>query len=257
MDLKDTLHHYRKRQGLSQIELADALAVSRQTVSKWETGTALPSAENLLALSKLYDVPVDALLNGKTVEPVSELIPEPVPVPATPEPHNPLRSRRIWLEMLGVLFVFDMLIFWMEMASGFGDNGFFSIYIFFSPVFRWLGCFLIGLFFAWRDRSTDLNRRISRLIVLAAFALGLYAFLLPSPWLWRLYDFAAYFGAGPDTDVMWQPATNSVTLFFAWTLFDEGAFTSHCLLITAFQLGRLRFSRKASPAPRPQPVQSI
>ena len=254
MDLKDTLQHYRKRQGLSQIELAEALDVSRQTVSKWETGTALPSAENLLALSKLYGVPVDALLNGAAVEAVSELIPESVP--ATSEPHNPLRPRRIWLQILRVLFVFDLLMFWVEMASGPYRSAFFSIYNFFSPASRWLGCFLIGLFFAWRDRSANLNRKLSRLIALAALAVGLYVFLMSSPLLWRLYDFVAYLGAGPSPDIL-EPAKNPVSLFFAWTLFDDYAFTSHCLLIAAFQLGRLWFSRKAATVLRPQPVQSI
>ena len=62
MDLKESLSFYRKEQGLSQVELAEALDVSRQTISKWETGAALPSAENLLALSRLYGVTVDALL---------------------------------------------------------------------------------------------------------------------------------------------------------------------------------------------------
>ena len=41
MELHDTLQFYRKRQGLSQAELAEALDVSRQTVSKWETGDSL------------------------------------------------------------------------------------------------------------------------------------------------------------------------------------------------------------------------
>ena len=253
MDLEETLQRYRKRQGLSQAGLAEALEVSRQTVSKWETGTALPSAENLLALSKLYGVPVDALLNGGTCVP--ELVPGPVPVSVPPEPRTPLRPRRIWLQMLRVLFVFDLLMFWVEMASGPYRSAFFSLYNFFSPVSRWLGCLLIGLFFAWRDRSADFNRKISRLIALAALAVGLYAAVLPGPWLWRLYDFVAYIGAGPSPDIL-EPAKNPVSLFFAWTLFDEYAFTSHCLLITVFQLGRLRFSRKAAPVPRRQPVRS-
>lgn len=252
MDLKETLQRYRKRQGLSQIELAEALYVSRQTVSKWETGTVLPSAENLMALSKLYGVPVDALLNGEAVEPA----PEAVYVLSPPEPRNPLRLRRLWMQILGVLFVFDQLMFWVEMASGIDRSGFLSTYNFFSPVSRWLGCFLIGLFFAWRDRSTDLNRKISRLIALAALIAGLYVALLPGPWLWRLYDFVAYLGAGQSPDPL-EPAKNPVSLFFAWTLFDEYAFISHCLLISAFQLGRLWFSRKAAPVPRSQPLRSI
>lgn len=256
MDLKDTLQRYRKRQGLSQVELAEALDVSRQTVSKWETGTALPSAENLLALSKLYGVPADALLNGETAKLVPESVPEPAPVLMPPEPRKLFRPRRLWLQILEVLFLFDFLIFWIEIASGADHSGFFNMTYFISPILRWLGCFLIGLFFAWKDRQADLNRKTSRLIALAAFALGLYAALLPGPWLWRLYDFVAYLGAGPSPDIL-EPAKNPVSLFFAWTLFDEYAFISHCLLIATFQLGRLRFSRKASPAPRRRPVQSI
>lgn len=256
MDLKDTLQGYRKRQGLSQVELAEALDVSRQTVSKWETGTALPSAENLLALSRLYGVPVDALLSGEAAESVPETVPEVVPVSTPPEPRNPLRLCRTWLQILGVVFVFDLLMFWMEMASGFDHSGFFNMTYFISPILRWLGCLLIGLFFAWKDRPADLNRKTSRLIALAAFALGLYVALMPGPWLWRLYDFVAYLGAGPSPDIL-EPARNPVSLFLAWTLFDEYAFISHCLLIVVFQLGRLRFSRKAAPAPRRHPVRSI
>ena len=41
MDMKETLQFYRKHQGLSQVELAEALDVSRQTISKWETGDSL------------------------------------------------------------------------------------------------------------------------------------------------------------------------------------------------------------------------
>lgn len=40
MDLKESLSFYRKEQGLSQVELAEALDVSRQTISKWETGVS-------------------------------------------------------------------------------------------------------------------------------------------------------------------------------------------------------------------------
>lgn len=44
--------------------MAEALGVSRQAVSKWENGTSEPSTANLMALAKLYGVPVDELLTG-------------------------------------------------------------------------------------------------------------------------------------------------------------------------------------------------
>ena len=89
MDLKDTLQSYRKRQGLSQIDLADALEVSRQTVSKWETGAVLPSAENLLAVSRLYGVTVDTLLNEAMEEPTPELVSLAAEPPRRTPPYFP------------------------------------------------------------------------------------------------------------------------------------------------------------------------
>ena len=54
----------RKKKGLSQQDLAEALNVSRQAVSRWEVGTSLPSMENMLALSKLFETPVDELTSA-------------------------------------------------------------------------------------------------------------------------------------------------------------------------------------------------
>lgn len=53
----------RKSGGMSQEDLAEKLNVSRQSVSRWELGTAMPDAANLLQLSKLFNVTVDYLLN--------------------------------------------------------------------------------------------------------------------------------------------------------------------------------------------------
>ncbi len=63
MKLQDKLYQLRKSNGLSQMELAEAINVSRQAISKWETGTALPTIENFLSLSKLYGVSVDYLVD--------------------------------------------------------------------------------------------------------------------------------------------------------------------------------------------------
>ena len=53
----------RKEKGLSQLEVAEKLNVSRQAISRWEVGAAMPSTDNLKYLGELYDVPVDVLLN--------------------------------------------------------------------------------------------------------------------------------------------------------------------------------------------------
>ncbi len=63
MKLDEKLVHLRKEKGLTQLELAEAVMVSRQAVSKWESGGGMPSTENLRNLSELYGVSVDYLLN--------------------------------------------------------------------------------------------------------------------------------------------------------------------------------------------------
>ena len=50
------------------MNVAEALDVSRQAISRWESGAAVPSTENLKTLSKLYEVPIDYLLNEEIIE---------------------------------------------------------------------------------------------------------------------------------------------------------------------------------------------
>lgn len=68
MELKDKLTHLRKEKGLSQLELAEALRVSRQAVSRWENGLSAPSMAKLKGLSELYGVSLDALLSDTSEE---------------------------------------------------------------------------------------------------------------------------------------------------------------------------------------------
>ena len=63
MTIYDKLVQLRKNKGWSQDDLAKKLNVSRQAISRWENGTALPDAENLRQLSHLFDVSTDYLLN--------------------------------------------------------------------------------------------------------------------------------------------------------------------------------------------------
>ena len=62
--LGEALKDYRQKTGMTQEYVAEALGVSRQAVSKWETGAAEPSTSNLLALARLYGVDPGDLLRG-------------------------------------------------------------------------------------------------------------------------------------------------------------------------------------------------
>ena len=68
MESSKKLKHLRKQKGLSQLELAEKLQVSRQAISGWEAGSSRPSTENLKSLGALYDVPLEYLLNDDALE---------------------------------------------------------------------------------------------------------------------------------------------------------------------------------------------
>ncbi len=67
MKLHEKIYSQRKLRGLSQEELAEKLGVSRQAVSKWETGEALPEITKLKGLAEVFGVTTDFLLNDEDV----------------------------------------------------------------------------------------------------------------------------------------------------------------------------------------------
>lgn len=72
MNLAEKLVYLRKEKKLSQLQLAEILEVSRQAISKWESGAATPTIENLRRLAALYSVSLEFLLNNDAPKLVSE-----------------------------------------------------------------------------------------------------------------------------------------------------------------------------------------
>ena len=64
METKDIIFELRTKSGLSQDELAEKVFVTRQAVSRWETGETIPNTETLKLLSKLFDVSINTLLGA-------------------------------------------------------------------------------------------------------------------------------------------------------------------------------------------------
>ena len=75
----ERIYNLRKKSGLSQEEFADKLGVSRQAVSKWETGQSVPDSEKAAAIGAYFGVSLDWLING--VEPAEPVTAEPVAQP--------------------------------------------------------------------------------------------------------------------------------------------------------------------------------
>ena len=64
METKDVLRELRVKNGLSQDELAEKVFVTRQAVSRWETGETVPNTETLKLLSRLFNVSINTLLGS-------------------------------------------------------------------------------------------------------------------------------------------------------------------------------------------------
>ena len=73
LEIANRLQKLRKEKGYSQEQLAEALGISRQAVSKWERAESSPDTDNLICLAKLYGVSLDELLStDETVESIVE-----------------------------------------------------------------------------------------------------------------------------------------------------------------------------------------
>ena len=91
MILADKIMELRKKKGWSQEDLAEKLDISRQSVSKWESGTSIPEIDKILALSRIFGVSTDYLLK-------EELEQEPVQgVPPAAE-DTKQKGRRVSME---------------------------------------------------------------------------------------------------------------------------------------------------------------
>ncbi len=64
MQVGKQIQHYRKENNLSQDDLAEIIFVSRQSISNWERGATYPDIQNLLLLSKVFEVSLDKLVKG-------------------------------------------------------------------------------------------------------------------------------------------------------------------------------------------------
>lgn len=66
--LSERILMFRKQSGLSQEQLAEKIGVSRQAISKWESGTSTPELEKLLALSECFHITLDELVKEQAAD---------------------------------------------------------------------------------------------------------------------------------------------------------------------------------------------
>ena len=111
MPFNEQLATLRRAKGISQEALAEQLGVSRQAVSKWETGTAKPELDNILALCRILEVSPNELLGDPTLpvnDPVSSVTVEsikPANIATGAERKKLLRGTAIWISCIILLII--------------------------------------------------------------------------------------------------------------------------------------------------------
>ena len=114
MTFGEKLQRLRRREGLSQEQLATSLGVSRQAVSKWELGEAVPGTENVVEISRQFGVSTDDLLLAERDLPPAAPPPAGEQAPAA-RPNRALLIAGVFLAALGglgdlVLWVLSTMI---------------------------------------------------------------------------------------------------------------------------------------------------
>lgn len=95
--LSEQIYQLRRQKGLSQEQLAEQIGVSRQAISKWESGASTPDLEKLQALSRFFRVSLDVLVGQ------SDTDESPVPVPQAPPSSH--AKPGLYLCLLGALLL--------------------------------------------------------------------------------------------------------------------------------------------------------
>ena len=113
MHLREQIYRLRTARGLSQEGLAERLGVSRQSVSKWETGAAVPDLERLMKLCDLFGVSLDEL-TGRTAERAGDKAEDfTAPPPASTVP----QTKIVGYILLGVSLLGGLLLMLFQLVE--------------------------------------------------------------------------------------------------------------------------------------------
>lgn len=205
MKLGETIYRLRTEQNMSQGDLADALEVSRQSISKWENNSSVPELDKLIKMSAIFGVTMDELvMGGERTQQATAPSSASVPAPAVPRSEGPNR-KTVGL----VLFCLAAAVWLVFTLLG----GFLEGLVFASPfILCGLVCVIfkknIGLWCAWTIFCT-VNMYLR-------YATGI---------TWRLTLMTLHF----------EPQWNYMRLAFAWL---EVACIVALLIITVLRLGK-------------------
>lgn len=151
MSLGENIFRLRSERNMSQGDLADVLGVSRQSVSKWENGNAIPDLDKQIKMSELFDISLDSLVKESPSEPS-------IPVQNIPEDSQAKSSTQktagIILLCFGILLF--LMIFWATSFSAIVRCLLFSVPLILCGAIclrkkqhAWLLCLLVIYGYLW------------------------------------------------------------------------------------------------------------
>ena len=194
MTFSEKLLELRKRQGMSQEELAEKLEFSRQAVSRWEQGSAMPDVINLARISKLLGVTADYLINDEITSD------REVPIVKKTESDMKKRGREIGFRILICLEFFGM--FWQIIGyatSPFYGRGMLWMFGGFGVMIGLIGVFAFEIIYRGLPETPQYRRTfyttVTWCITLApiAIAMQIASHFVKAPYLLILFgEFAAY-----------------------------------------------------------------
>lgn len=111
MTFGEKLQKLRRESGLSQEKLAEQLHVSRQAISKWELGTAAPDTDNIVRLSKFFQVPLEYLMLEDCTDPSQVIGGRAQPQAPEKRPSRWAKAKPIWFVLAGFLLEFLTFLF--------------------------------------------------------------------------------------------------------------------------------------------------
>ncbi len=151
MNLGENIYHYRTQKSMSQGDLADALEVSRQSVSKWENNSATPELDKLIRMAQIFGITLDELISGEKQD-VPTPTPSPAPVSApTPAAKEGLSAQQILgiiLLSLGGLLTIIFLLVGILKENQYGEDMLVAFLIIALPVM------LLGMIFLLVKKHT-------------------------------------------------------------------------------------------------------
>ncbi len=206
MNLGENIYRLRTQKNMSQGDLADALEVSRQSVSKWENNSAVPELDKLKKMSQLFQITLDELING---EPTPKAEPAP-PATVYIQKRSPMPFNRLFgiiLLVCGLVFFIGLTVLGcfigypplgLLIALPFVINGIICLLANKHTLFVvcWVNYILLFLFVFAVTMSTVEGSVDPTVIISAVLLAGLVAW---SPY--KLYK--GHFNAGRIARILW------------------------------------------------------